>query len=169
MYWASILALFIGASCGNDTKTSTEEPTTDTETVELESPEKDVITTASGLSYTYITRGTGKEIQTGSEVSSYLSLLVNGEVVWDTQELPDQLFVFKAGDANLIEGFNEMALLLREGDEVSVTMPPSIAYGETGTAGFVPPNTPITYAPFRVVKVSDPVEAAPINDSTQAQ
>lgn len=143
--------VFVAFSCATAPQPTVEdEPTT--------------IETASGLTYTYVTKGTGKEVEMGSQVSAYLSLSVNDSVVWNTDGLPDSLFEFDAGNANLIKGFNEMVLLLREGDEVSVTMPAAIAYGEKGTPGFVPPNTPITYAPFRVVKVADPVPA-PVQES----
>jgi len=121
----------------------------------------DTIVTSSGLRYVYIKKGTGKPVERGAEVAAYLSLIVNDSVVWNTNEMPDSLFVFQAGAPNLIDGFNEMALLLKEGDEVSAFMPPSIAYGEGGTPGFVPPSTPITYNPFRVVKVSGPVTEKP--------
>jgi len=156
MYWFSVIALFCACSCGNRTQ-----PTDETQG-------NDVIKTESGLSYSYTTRGDGNEVEPGSEVSAYLNLVVNDSVVWNTNELPNQLFVFKAGDPNLIKGFNEIALLLREGDEISVTIPANMAYGEKGTPGFVPPNTPITYAPFRVEKVSSPIEAEPA-DSIGAQ
>lgn len=135
------------------------------EVVDVE--KNDTIETESGLRYIYLKKGTGKKVEKGSEVSAYLSLIVNDSVVWNTDGMPDSLFVFEAGAFNLIEGFNEMALLLREGDEVSAYMPAKIAYGEGGTPGFVPPSTPITYNPFRVLKVNDPVKEAPdsLNES----
>lgn len=114
----------------------------------------DTLETASGLRYYYVKKGDGQEVEPGSTVGAFLNLRVKDKVVWTTASAPDSLFTFTAGRTRLIKGFTEMALLLREGDEVVAIMPPSIAYGSKGMAGFVPPNATIVYAPFRIVKVT---------------
>lgn len=116
----------------------------------------DTITTESGLKYYYITKGEGRPIERGCEVGAYLELLVEDSVVWTSANAADSLFMFRAGVSGLIPGFTEMSLLLREGDEVVTIMPPELAYGESGTEGFVPPNSVIKYSPFRIVKVGEP-------------
>lgn len=116
----------------------------------------DTLETASGLKYYYVKKGTGPEVVSKSTVSAVLSLTVNDKVVWKTAGQSDSLFTFTVDESPLIKGFNEMALLLREGDEVVAIMHPGIAYGSRGMGEFVPPNTTIIYDRFKVVKVDPP-------------
>ncbi|MGB0431206.1 MAG: FKBP-type peptidyl-prolyl cis-trans isomerase [Bacteroidia bacterium] len=116
----------------------------------------DTITTASGLKYYYLTKGTGRQIEEKSEVSAYLELMVNDSVIWTTANPKDSLFVFYPGYDQLIKGFTEVSLLLKEGDEVVAIMPDSIAYGDQGAGELIPPNTTVVYNPMRIVKVTEP-------------
>lgn len=119
----------------------------------------DVITTASGLQYTYLKKGTGHKIEKGSMVDTYLSLSVNDSVIWNTDESPDSVFRFLAGYDGVIDGFAEMAMLLREGDHVVATMPANIAYGERGAGSAIPPGATLVYNQFQVRKVEAPKPA----------
>ena len=117
-YYLAIISIALLGSCNSGSKVGSAEVNGDT------------IVTESGLKYIYITKGEGKEIERGSEVSAYLGLKIEDSLVWNTDAMPDSLFVFRAGVSTLIQGFTEMAFLLREGDEVVAIMPDSIAYGE---------------------------------------
>ncbi len=113
----------------------------------------DTLQTASGLQYYYEKKGNGKKVEVGSKVSTYLSLKVKDKVVWTTDQMPDSVFTFSAGKGQVIKGFDEVTLLLREGDEVVAIMPASIAYGARGMGNMVPPNATLIYDKFKVVKV----------------
>ncbi|MBO6794610.1 MAG: FKBP-type peptidyl-prolyl cis-trans isomerase [Balneolaceae bacterium] len=114
------------------------------------------VTTESGLQYYYLKKGDGREIEVGSEVSTKLSLMVDDNLVWTSYEAEDSLFTFIAGVSSLISGFNEMAFMMREGDNVVATLPASIAYGEEGAGEDIPPNATLVYDRFEVVSVSEP-------------
>jgi len=116
----------------------------------------DTITTPSGLSYYFLKKGTGKKVEHGSAVTSYLSLMVGDKVIWNTDEQPDSLFTYLAGNEEVIKGFEEMGMLLREGDEVVAIMPADIAYGEAGSGQLIPPNSTIVYNQWKVKKVGEP-------------
>ncbi|MCK0131482.1 FKBP-type peptidyl-prolyl cis-trans isomerase [Flavobacteriaceae bacterium F08102] len=117
---------------------------------------RDTIKTESGLMYYYLKKGDGRKVERGASVSSYLSLMVGDRVIWNTDQQPDSLFTYLAGSGQVIKGFEEMGLLLREGDEVVAIMPPDIAYGEKGAGALIPPNSTIVYNQWKVKKVTEP-------------
>ncbi len=116
----------------------------------------DTIQTASGLKYLYLKKGDGPKVVPGAKVGTYLSLMVNDSVVWNTNELPDSLFNFVADSTRLIKGFTEVSLLLREGDEIVAVLPDSLAYGAKGAGDIIPPFSTLIYDQFKVVKVELP-------------
>jgi hypothetical protein len=116
----------------------------------------DTIQTASGLRYVYLKRGEGRKVEKGSMLGTKLSLMVEDSVVWNTHEEPDSLFTFVAGVGGVIKGFDEMALLMREGDNVLAILPDSLAYGDKGTGDVIPPNATLVYDRYEIVSVSEP-------------
>lgn len=116
----------------------------------------DTLRTESGLKYVYKKFGKGRKIEKGCEVKAYLSLKVNNKVVWNTNTLPDSAFVYTAGVTPLIKGFTEVTALLREGDEIVAILPHTIAYGEKGAGGLIPPKATLVYDEFKVLKVGEP-------------
>ena len=113
-----ILSVFL-FSCKTETKTS-----------DKNQQAKDTLQTASGLTYYYTVKGNGRKIEPGSKVSAILSLQVNDSVIWTSYSSKDSLFTYIADRGGVIKGYNEMAMLLREGDDVVAIMPSTIAYGE---------------------------------------
>ena len=101
---------------------------------------KDTITTKSGLKYVYIKKGKGRKVEPGSEVTAMLSLKVNDSVIWTSYSEKDSSFTYIADRGGVIEGYNEMAMLMREGDDVVAFLPGAIAYGEKGSGDEIPPN-----------------------------
>lgn len=123
----------------------------------------DTIQTASGLKYLYLKKGDGPRIVSGARVGTYLSLMVDDSVVWNTNELPDSLFTFIADSTRLIKGFTEVSMLLREGDEIIAVLPDSLAYGAKGAGDIIPPHATLVYDQFKVVSVILPDSAQVID------
>ena len=144
IYLSLFAACVFAISCNTTTETNNEPDLGDT------------IQTASGLQYFYIKKGDGLQVEKGCEVGTYLSLMVNDSVVWNSDEGPDSLFTFIAGFTRLITGFDEITMLLREGDEVVAILPDSIAYGAKGAGDVIPPHATLIYDKFKVVKVAAP-------------
>ncbi|MBM4170195.1 MAG: FKBP-type peptidyl-prolyl cis-trans isomerase [Ignavibacteria bacterium] len=117
----------------------------------------DTVQTSSGLKYFYVKKGIGRKVEKGSEVSTCLSLMVKGKVVWTSFGEKDSVITFVAGSDPMIKGFMEMTMLMREGDEVVAILPDSLGYGaqESGD-GAIPPFATLVYNKFRMVKVSEP-------------
>lgn len=143
-YLLAAFAVLLFASC-NNTKQSKKE-------IAL----GDTIQTTSGLQFYYIKKGDGPKVEKGSKIATYLSLQVDGKVIWNTDELPDSAFTYVADYSKLIKGFTEMTMLLREGDEVLAILPDSIAYGAKGAGDIVPPHATLVYDQFKVLKVDAP-------------
>ena len=117
---------------------------------------KDTISTPSGLKYFYITKGTGRRIEPGAAFSAQLSLKVNDSVIWTTYEDKDSVFTHIAARGGVIKGYDEMALLLREGDDVFAILPSDIAYGDKGSGVAIPPKSTLVYDRFKIMNVSEP-------------
>jgi hypothetical protein len=143
LYFFSVVLIIISCNTGNKSNDS------------LAIALLDTIQTKSGLEYYYIKKGEGRKVETGSEVSTYLSLMVEDSVVWTSYDERDSLFTFIANRDKMIKGFTEMIMLLREGDEVVAILPDSIGYGEKGS-GNIPPHAILIYNKFKMVKVSKP-------------
>lgn len=140
-----VLLAFLIISCKNDKKSS------DTNAIA-----KDTITTASGLKYFYTVKGTGRKIESGSKISAILSLKVNDSVIWTTYSSKDSIFSNIAGTGEVIKGYDEMSLLLREGDDVVAILPSELAYGERGSGEVIPPNSTLIYDQFKITYVGEP-------------
>lgn len=139
-----VLSIFI-FSCKTDKKSS-----------DVTKKAKDTITTASGLKYFYITKGNGRKVEPGSKVTAMLSLKVNDSVIWTSYKSKDSSFTYIADRGGVIKGYNEMAMLLREGDDVAAFLPGSIAYGEKGSGKIIPPNATLEYDQFKIIHVGEP-------------
>jgi hypothetical protein len=139
-----VLSIFI-FSCKTDKKSS-----------DANEKAKDTITTVSGLKYFYITKGEGRKVAPGSKVTAMLSLKVNDSVIWTSYKSKDSSFTYIADRGGVIKGYNEMVMLLREGDDVAAFLPGSIAYGEKGSGKVIPPNATLEYDQFKIVHVGEP-------------
>ena len=128
----------------------------DQKSSDVTSKAKDTITTASGLKYFYITKGKGRKVAPGAKVTAMLSLKVNDSVIWTSYSAKDSSFTYIADRGGVIKGYNEMAMLLREGDDVAAFLPGSIAYGEKGSGKIIPPNATLEYDQFKIVGVGEP-------------
>lgn len=120
----------------------------------------DTIRTESGLRYVYLKRGEGRKVEKGSMLETKLSLMVDDSVVWNTYEEPDSLFAFVAGVGDVIKGFDEMALLMRAGDNVLAILPDSLAYGDKGAGDVIPPNATLVYDRYEIISASEPRKVA---------
>jgi len=138
---------------------SCSQPTGNTE----ETSTGDTVQTESGLRYVFLKRGSGKKAEKGSRLETKLSLMVDDSVVWNSYETQDSLFSFILGYDRVISGFEEMAYLMREGDNVLAILPDSLAYGDDGSGDVIPPNATLVYDRYEIVSVSEP--KLPLSDT----
>jgi FKBP-type peptidyl-prolyl cis-trans isomerase FklB len=102
-----------------------------------------IVTTASGLQYRVITTGSGKKPDASSSVTThYVGRLLDG-TEFDSSVKRGQPATFPVN--GVIKGWGEALQLMNEGSKWEVWIPPSLAYGESGAGGVIPPNATLVF------------------------
>jgi FKBP-type peptidyl-prolyl cis-trans isomerase len=103
------------------------------------------IRTASGLEYVEIATGTGPLPETGDSVSvHYTGWLTNGRK-FDSSHDRGQPIVFPLGRGRVIKGWDEGVASMRVGGKRRLIIPASLAYGERGAGGIIPPGATLVF------------------------
>ncbi|GIJ94508.1 peptidylprolyl isomerase [Capnocytophaga stomatis] len=110
--------------------------------------------TESGLFYKITSKGNGKQAQVGDEVAVHYTGMLLDKTVFDSSYRRNQPLSFTVGVGQVIEGWDEGILLLREGDKARFVIPADLAYGSRGAGGIIPPNAPLIFD-VELVKVID--------------
>ena len=101
--------------------------------------------TTSGLRYKILQNGDGKQAIKGANVSvHYKGQLLDG-TVFDSSYKRKQPIEFPVGVGQVIAGWDEGILLLKVGDKARFVIPSSLAYGESGAGGVIPPNATLIF------------------------
>ena len=90
--------------------------------------------------------GTGQPVEKGDTVLVlYTGTFKNGKV-FDTNKKPDgKPLPFQVGGGNVIPGFDEGLVGMRNGGVRRLIIPPELAYGEQGIDGVIPPNSELHF------------------------
>lgn len=103
----------------------------------------EVTVTESGLQYEVITTGEGAKPTATSTVSvHYHGTFANGDV-FDSSVERGQPAEFPVG--GVIAGWTEALQLMTEGSKWKLTVPYSLAYGEQGSQGAIPPYSTLVF------------------------
>lgn len=103
------------------------------------------VTTASGLSYTDLVKGTGAAPTSGKSVTvHYTGVLVNG-TKFDSSVDRGQPFVFRIGAGEVIPGWDEGVISMKVGGKRKLVIPPQLGYGSAGAGGVIPPNATLIF------------------------
>lgn len=106
---------------------------------------KDTMTTASGLKYIVITKGTGEQAEAGKEVEvNYTGYLTDGNI-FDSSVKRGVPFDFTLGEGKVIRGWDEGVALMHVGDKFRLIIPPQLGYGERGAGNVIPPNATLIF------------------------
>ena len=106
---------------------------------------QDTITTASGLKYTIIKKGTGRKAQQGEFILAHYTGTLTDGTVFDSSRERDQFFVFQLGKRQVIKGWDEGFALLNVGDRAVFIIPPELGYGARGAGGDIPPYATLIF------------------------
>ncbi len=89
--------------------------------------------------------GTGKEISLwNTAVVNYRGILADG-VQFDSSYERGQPFSFVVGASEVIKGWDEGVLGMKIGGKRKLIIPPSLAYGNRGIPGTIPPKATLTF------------------------
>ena len=103
-----------------------------------------LITTASGLRYSVLREGDGGFPLPGAWVTVHYEARLEDGTLFDSSRGRDEPLVFQLGRGRVIPGWDEGIALMRLGDTVRLTIPPGLAYGESG-AGPIPPGATLVF------------------------
>jgi peptidylprolyl isomerase len=106
---------------------------------------KDTIKTASGLKYIVVNKGSGPQALRGNNVKvHYTGYLTDGKK-FDSSIERDEPLPVTVGAGGVIAGWDEALLLMSVGDKLRLIVPYSLAYGENGYPGVIPPKADLIF------------------------
>ncbi len=101
--------------------------------------------TASGLEYVETEAGTGAQAKAGDTVRvHYTGKFLDGKV-FDSSVSRGEPLEFPLGKGRVIRGWDEGIALMKVGGKATLTIPPQLAYGESGAGGVIPPNATLLF------------------------
>ena len=134
-------ALYMNANKGADYSVLS---TLNQEGIVTNTASADMITTASGLQYRIITKGSGTENPTPSSIVTvhYSGKLTDG-TEFDSSYKRNQPASFPVN--GVIRGWTEALQLMHVGDKWELTIPSDLAYGRQGAGNAIPPDSTLIF------------------------
>jgi FKBP-type peptidyl-prolyl cis-trans isomerase len=104
----------------------------------------DMVTTASGLKYQVLTKGTGTVSPKATDTVKvhYHGTLLDG-TVFDSSVQRGEPISFPLN--GVIPGWTEGVQLMKVGDKFKFVIPPNLAYGERSPSPKIPPNSTLVF------------------------
>lgn len=114
---------------------------------------KPVEKTESGLQYVVLEEGTGAQAKRGDKIiAEYTGWLTDGTKFDSSQDHPGD-FSFHVGEGNVIPGWDEAFLMMKEGGRRKLIIPPDLGYGAEGTPGGPIPGNATLVFEVKLVKI----------------
>ena len=101
--------------------------------------------TASGLYYIETVKGTGKSAENGKNIKAHYTLYnLEGKKLQSSLD-GGQPFTFVLGQGQVIKGWDEGFLMMKEGGKARFIVPSSLAYGGTARGEDIPAFSPLVF------------------------
>jgi len=97
--------------------------------------------------------GDGAVPKSGETVTVHYTGWLTDGTKFDSSVDRDDPFTFVLGTGQVIRGWDEGVAAMRVGDKVRLTIPPEMAYGESGYPGAIPVNATLIFE-VELLKVS---------------
>jgi len=108
--------------------------------------------TDSGLMYLIEEEGQGSKPNKGDNVQVHYELKLTSGVVVDSSFQRGQPISINIGVGQVIPGWDEGIMLLKEGSKATLVVPSDLGYGPSGAGGVIPPNATLIFK-VQLVKV----------------
>ena len=103
------------------------------------------IVTASGLRYVDVVVGDGPTPQLGQTLTvQYTGTLTNG-TKFDSSLDSGRPYKFRLGKGEVIKGWDEGFLTMKQGGKRKLIIPPNLGYGVRGNPPDIPPNSTLLF------------------------
>ncbi len=101
--------------------------------------------TASGLKYKILTEGTGQQPKSGDKIEvNYFGALTDGNM-FDNSYQRGEPFSFQVGMGQVIPGWDEGLVLMKEGGTAIFFIPAALGYGAQGSPPVIPANAELIF------------------------
>lgn len=102
--------------------------------------------TASGLQYVDIAVGEGENPAAGESVAvHYSGWLRSNKNLFDSSRTRDEVFRFRVGKGEVIQGWDEGLSTMRRGGKRILIIPPELGYGQRGAGRVIPPGATLVF------------------------
>jgi peptidyl-prolyl cis-trans isomerase A (cyclophilin A) len=71
--------------------------------------------------------------------------MLTDETVFDSSYKRNQPIEFNVGIGQVIPGWDEGIMLLKNGEKAKFVIPSNLGYGEAGAGGVIPPNATLVF------------------------
>ncbi len=99
----------------------------------------------SGVYYEDMGEGGGATAAPGDRVAVHYTGWLPDGTKFDSSRDRGQLFVFRVGAGEVIEGWDQGVTGMRVGGRRKLVIPPELAYGQEGAGGVIPPNSTLVF------------------------
>ena len=106
---------------------------------------KSMTTTPSGLAYKDEKVGNGPVAQAGQMASVHYTGWLPDGTKFDSSRDRNEPFQFPLGAGRVIKGWDEGVVGMHVGGRRQLVIPPSLAYGDRGAGGVIPPNATLVF------------------------
>ncbi len=107
--------------------------------------EKKAETSASGLKYVVLAKGSGPKPRPGATVVvEYTGRFMDGRI-FDSTDNHGEPFSFPVGKGQVIKGWDEALGDMKVGEKRALIIPPSLGYGKRGAGGVIPPDATLYF------------------------
>ena len=107
--------------------------------------DKKVVTTATGLKYIDEKEGTGRAAKVGDTVVVHYTGTFKDGKKFDSSRDRGSPFSFTIGVGQVIPGWDEGVMSMKEGGRRKLVIPPKLGYGSQGVGGVIPPNSTLVF------------------------
>ena len=98
-----------------------------------------------GLIIETLKEGTGEEAKANDKITVHYTGWIKDGDKFDSSLDRDQAFIFTLGVGQVIKGWDEGMLGAKVGEKRKLTIPSSLAYGESGAGQMIPPNSTLVF------------------------